>query len=78
MTVTAPLDLVPLRPGMTAGQWVDELFLRLLGQTLSRAHRDAVVGVADGIGPTAPAVNASWYAWTLIPLLLDCPYFQLR
>ncbi|MEO3937087.1 DUF1800 family protein [Dermatophilaceae bacterium Soc4.6] len=78
MTVTAMLDLVPLRAGLTAGQWVDELSLRLLGQKMTTARRDAVVALANGIAPTAPAVEASWYAWTLIPLMLDSPYFQLR
>ncbi|MDQ2757452.1 MAG: DUF1800 domain-containing protein, partial [Actinomycetota bacterium] len=78
MTVTAPLDLSPLRPGLTAGQWVDELSLRLLGQKMTTARRDAVVAVANGIGPSDPALNASWFAWTLIPLVLDSPYFQLR
>jgi len=77
MTVTLMVDAVPWQ-GLTAGQWVDALSLRLLGQTMTPARRDVVVAVAKGIGPSAPAVEASWWAWTLIPLILDSPYFQLR
>ena len=77
MTVTLMVDAVPWQ-GLTAGQWVDALSLRLLGQTMTPARRDVVVAVANGIGPSAPAVEASWWAWTLIPLILDSPYFQLR
>ena len=75
---TPVLDLAPITTGTTAAQWVDALSVRLLGQTMRTAHRDAVVAYAPSVSPTTSAVNASWYAWSLVPLLLDSPYFQLR
>ncbi|TQJ08676.1 DUF1800 domain-containing protein [Lapillicoccus jejuensis] len=78
VTTTPVLQLVPVTPGMTAGQWVDALSVRLLGQRMTTAHRDAVLGFAPQVTAASPMVNASWYAWGLVPLLLDSPYFQLR
>ncbi len=77
MTVTPLLDLAPVGPGTTAGEWIDALSRRLLGQTMTTDRRDAIVAMA-GIGPSDPADLASAHAWTLIPLVLDTPYFRLR
>ncbi len=78
MTVTSRDNLLPVRPGMTAGQWVDELSVRLLGQKMTTARRDALLVVANKIAPTAPAALAAGCVWILAPLVLDSPYFQLR
>ena len=77
MVQASPTELVDMPAGMTAAQWVDALSVRLLGQTMTTARRDAVVRFA-GLAPTDPAVRAAWQAWGVVPLLLDSPYFHLR
>ena len=77
MTQADPTALVPIPAGMTAGQWVDALSLRLLGQPMAPAHRDAVLTLAR-VTAASPAADALWQAWVAVPLLLDSPYFQLR
>ena len=77
MAQAGPTQLVPVTPGMTAGQWVDALSLRLLGQPMAPAHRDAVLSFAQ-VTAGSPVANALWQAWGAVPLLFDSPYYQLR
>lgn len=77
ITQASPKELVPVPAAMTAGQWVDALSLRLLGQPMAPAHRDAVLAFAR-VDASSPVKKALDQAWGAVPLLLDSPYFQLR
>jgi uncharacterized protein (DUF1800 family) len=77
-----PLDrLLPKPLPRTHGGLVDALSRRLLFRTMSRAHRDAVLGflgVAAGtpLGPDDEAVT--WRLESVVALILDSPYHQVR
>ncbi len=73
--------LLPKKLPKTHGEMIDALAKRLVFRTLSTSHRAAVLGFL-GVGANAPlsedsdAVND--LLSSVVSLILDSPYFQVR
>jgi hypothetical protein len=74
-------NLLPAKLPGTHGALVDVLAKRLTFRTMSRAHREAVLGflgvsASSPLGPDDDAVG--WRLSSVVALILDSPYFQVR
>jgi hypothetical protein len=65
----------------THGPLIEALAKRLLFRTMSKAHRDAVLGflgVSANTPLTADSEAMTWRLSSVVALILDSPYFQVR
>jgi hypothetical protein len=77
-----PLENMLPRPlPKTHGPLIDALSRRLLFRTMSEAHRDAVLGFL-GVGAHTPlsadSEAVTWRLSSVVALILDSPYHQVR
>lgn len=77
-----PLErMLPEPLPKTHGSLVDALAKRLLFRTMSKAHRDAVLGFL-GVNANTPlsadSEAVTWRLSSVVALILDSPYFQVR
>ncbi len=75
---TKPEELVPRTEGMTAGDWVAAIALRLAGTAISADHLAVLLAFLE-TDAAAPAADVEdWKVGDMASLVLDSGYFQLR